>query len=98
MKRALFVLMVVSHSAHADSVVALKIGEKELAAALAAMRTQLEEPVGLVALARNPRLGLERGDVVRRTNGFMPEEWRDGISGYPIVGLDVVRRGKPVAI
>lgn len=99
MKRVLFVLVVVARTVHADSVVMLSIAEKELSTALGAMPNQLEEPIGVVAVAKNPKLGLEKGDVVRLINGVAPTEWLDGDGyGQPVVWLDVVRRGKPVAV
>jgi len=99
MKWVVFVLVAVVRAAHADSVVSLSITEKELATALRAMPEQLEEPVGVVALAKTSKLGLEKGDVVRLINGLAPEDWLDG-NGYgePVVWLDVARRGKPVAV
>lgn len=95
----LFVVVVVARAAHADPFHSRSIAEGELTAALKALPTRTEEPTGVVALAKDHRLGLDKGDVVRLINGVDPTEWLDG-EGYtsPIVWLDVARRDKPVAI
>ncbi len=94
------VVVLVARPAHADPTVSLSMGAEELAMALEAMPEHLDEPVGLVAPAKTPKLGLEKGDVVRTINGTSPAGLaRPGMVGSAqVVFLDVLRRGKPVVI
>jgi S1-C subfamily serine protease len=99
MKWVLFVLAVTAVSAHADSTVSPSIDARELAAAIEALPVQLDEPIGLVALSRNPRLGLEKGDVIRAINGtgaIAAHSWFS--ADAPITYLDVVRGRKAITI
>jgi type II secretory pathway component PulC len=43
--------------------------EKDLETAMSTLADQTDEPVGLLAIARIPKLGLEKGDLVRAING-----------------------------
>lgn len=92
--------VLVTRSAHADPTVSLSIGAEELAMALEALPEHLDEPIGLIAPAKAPALGLEKGDVVRTINGTSPAGLpRPGMVGSAqVVFLDVLRRGKPIVI
>jgi hypothetical protein len=65
----LLVLVAVARSAYADSITSVSIDDAALAAAMKELPVQLAEPIGLVAAARDPRIGLEKGDVIRAING-----------------------------
>lgn len=100
MKWVILALVVVARAAHADPTVSLSITAEELATALDTLPERLEEPVGLLALAKTPQLGLEKGDVVRTINGTAPAGLPRPLVVAPaaVVLLEVSRRGKPVVI
>jgi S1-C subfamily serine protease len=100
MKWVVLALVLVARPAHADPTVSLSIAAEELVTALEALPEHLDEPIGLIALVKIPKLGLEKGDVVRTINGTAPAGLpRPGILvPAPVVLLDVSRRGKPVVI
>src|SRR4051812_28954180 len=93
-------LVLVASSAHADSIVSLSVGAEELAMALESLPEHLDEPIGLVVTAKMPRLGLEKGDVVRTINGTSPAGLprHEMVGSAQVVFLDILRRGKPVVV
>jgi general secretion pathway protein C len=96
----LLVLAVVAGAARADTITSLSIEEKDLDSAIEALPVQLDEPVGLMALAKIPKLGLEKGDIVRAINGSPAAHgalW--GLrNDSSLVYLDVLRGKKAVVI
>lgn len=100
MKWMVVAFVVAARSAHADPMTSLSVDGKELAAALEALSKQREEPTGLVVSVKAPKLGLEKGDVIRAINGRSAAD----ISPIPrdrdtsVVYFDVVRGGKNLVI
>jgi hypothetical protein len=89
---------VVARDAHADPSVPLTIAATDLAAVIDALPVQPDEPIGLVALARYPKLGLDKGDVIRAINGTPAAVVQPHAMGASIVYLEVVRGQKPVIV
>lgn len=103
MKRSLIVLvvMVVAGGARADTLISVKATEQQLDDGIAALSEQLEEPIGLVATAPVPALGLVKGDLVRAVDGQRALRGGLGIydpSGGPVVYLDVRRGGRELVV
>lgn len=89
------VLVLVGAGVARANPVTLTIDDHELHAELRSLVEQLEEPVGMLAPAPIPKLGLERGDIVRAINGSSPA--RPAATGS-VLYLDVLRAGKPVVV
>jgi S1-C subfamily serine protease len=100
MKWVFVVLVVAARSGHADPVAALSVDAATLSAELESLPEQLDEPTGLAVPVRHPALGLEKGDVVRTINGNVASIRRvlEVVYGGPVVHLEVLRGGRPVAI
>jgi hypothetical protein len=81
-------VMVIARAAHADPH-DLAIDSKDLAAAMTGLLEQQEEPLGLLAIADNPKLGLARGDIVRAINGQSATRMSLLTDGGAIFYLDV---------
>jgi hypothetical protein len=101
MKRWLVVLAVIVCARRAGADPTLVVDEAELKAGLDALAEQLDEPVGMLAIARNPKLGLEKNDIVRAINGEAAS--KSGMRGLrhdtaSELYLDVLRGKKEVVI
>ena len=75
--------------------VTVTISDDELHAELRSLTEQHEEPIGMLATAPIPKLGLQRGDLVRAINGGSPS--RPSSTGS-VLYLDVLRGGKPLVV
>lgn len=97
MKQALVVLSLVAAAgvARAQPMVSVSVTQRELADGFAMLTDHLEEPVGLLASADVPVLGLHRGDVVIALDGKTPKlnegSWRTLPDLTPVLYLDVLR-------
>jgi type II secretory pathway component PulC len=100
MRWAVLIFVFVASSARAAPIISLSITADELAAGFDSLAEHLDEPVGVIALAKTPKLGLEKGDVVRTINGIAPAGLSRSKIGAPakVVFLDALRRGKPIVI
>lgn len=93
--------VLVGHVAHAEPMVMVKATPQQVSDGLAALAEQLDEPVGLVAKAAIPALGLAKGDLVRAIDGR--RALRDDIGGEgagsgPVVYLDVRRGARDLVV
>src|SRR5450432_3339448 len=60
------------------------LDERDLETAMSTLADQTDEPVGLLAIARIPKLGLEKGDLVRAINGAPALTEAHGFGGMHI--------------
>jgi hypothetical protein len=91
MRASIFLIpavVVSAGTARADT--SLTIESTDLAVAVTALLEQHDEPVGLVASADAPTIGLQKGDLVRAINGRTANRM-SLIEGGAILYLDVSR-------
>jgi type II secretory pathway component PulC len=81
------------------------LSEADYETAIAALANQTDEPIGLLAIARSPRIGLEKGDLVRAINGApaVTEVTRFGggfhiRDNYALINLTVLRGKKELVV
>ena len=102
-RTALVVLLVCGLSARVRADPA-PLPEADYESLMGTLAAQTDEPIGLLAIARSPRLGLEKGDLVRAINGApaLTEVTQFGglmIRGKPaLVNLTVVRGKKELVV
>lgn len=80
------------------------LSEADYETAMATLANQTDEPVGLLAIARSPRLGLDKGDLVRAINGVPAVTEVMSFGGFHIRGnhalinLTVLRGKKELVV
>ncbi|MGE0545613.1 MAG: hypothetical protein AB7R00_01060 [Kofleriaceae bacterium] len=91
-------LVVATATARAEQVTALSIASDDVEEQFAALAERREEPVGLQALSKQPKLGLVKGDIVRTING--EPAMRTTLLGEDpaVIHLEVLRGKRTVAI
>ena len=101
MKRSLAVLAVVLWARTAAADPTFTVDDKDLEAGMASFAEQLDEPVGMLVIARSPKLGLEKNDIVRAINGEPAS--KSGMRGLrhdsaTLMYLDVLRGKKELVV
>ncbi|MGE0868259.1 MAG: PDZ domain-containing protein [Kofleriaceae bacterium] len=91
-------LLLVAAPAGADQITTVTIPAEHVRAELRTLAEQRDEPVGLVAIAKHPKLGLAKGDVVRRINGAPASRFAFMGGQSNVLYLDVLRGNKPISI